>query len=372
MTFRSRLTLWYAAILFASTFLISVLTYRQIGIEMRENDAQSAERRAQEEKKGRVETTAVVFWCGIPAALLGLAGGWWLMRKAMAPVVTLTQAAARVHDHNLSERLTRSGNGDEFDQLTDVFNGMISRLDGSFTRIREFTLHASHELKTPLTVMRGELETALAEETDPIRRERITSQLDEIQRLTKIVDGLTLLTKADAGQIELKHEPISLDELVRDSFADAQILALPNSIFVELNRCDQAAILGDRHRLRQLLLNLTDNAVKYNVPHGQISMSLQSNGQLAELRISNTGPGVASELQERVFDHFFRGEASHSNEVEGCGLGLTICRWIVTVHGGTIRLNSLPKKLTTVTVQLPIASGAASKVLQREPVTDIA
>ncbi len=356
MTLRSRLTLWYAGILFASTFLISGLTYRQMAIETRESDAQSADRRAQE-KRGQAEVVAVIFWWGIPAALLGLAGGWWLMRKAMAPVVTLTHAAAGIHERNLSERLARSGNGDEFDQLTDVFNAMVARLDGSFNRIREFTLHASHELKTPLTVMRGELETALAEEADPIRRERMTSQLDEIQRLAKIVDGLTLLTKADAGQIELKHEPVSLDELVRDNFADAQILAQPNSIAAELNRCDKITVLGDRHRLRQLLLNLTDNAIKYNLPQGCISMSLEREGAIAELRISNTGPGVPPELQERVFDHFFRGEASHSSEVEGCGLGLTIARWIVSAHGGSIRLTSHPQKLTTVTVRLPIAGG---------------
>src|SRR6202041_425746 len=115
----------------------------------------------------------------------------------------------------------RSGNGDELDRLTEVFNAMTARLDNSFNRIREFTLHASHELKTPLTVMHGELETALREETGA-NRERLLSQLDEVQRLTKIVDGLSLLTKADAGLITLKRETIRLDELVRDSYADAK------------------------------------------------------------------------------------------------------------------------------------------------------
>ena len=147
---------------------------------------------------------------------------------------------------------------------------MLARLDDSFKRIREFTLHASHELKTPLTVLCGETETALRDESlPPAERERAASQLDELRRLARIVDGLTLLAKADAGQVALKLEPVRLDELVRDNFADAQILAEPQGIQVELAACEEISVRGDRHRLRQLLLNLADNAVKYNQPQGR-------------------------------------------------------------------------------------------------------
>ena len=143
--------------------------------------------------------------------VLALGGGWWLMRKALAPVAALTQAAERITEHNLGERLQRTGNGDELDRLTEVFNAMTERLERSFTKMREFTLHASHELKTPLTVIHGELETALQETAlDQARRSRLESELDEIQRLTKIVDGLTLLTKAGAGQITLTRESVSV------------------------------------------------------------------------------------------------------------------------------------------------------------------
>src|SRR5437660_192624 len=139
----------------------------------------------------------------------------------MAPVAAITDAASRINESNLNTQLPRTGNGDELDRLTEVFNAMTARLDNSFNRIREFTLHASHELKTPLTVMHGELETALRDGSDSTHnRENLLSQLDEVQRLTKIVDGLSLLTKADAGQITLKREPVRLDELVRDSLAD--------------------------------------------------------------------------------------------------------------------------------------------------------
>ena len=189
--------------------------------------------------------------------------------------------------------MPRTGNGDELDRLTEVFNAMTVRLDDSFNRIREFTLHASHELKTPLTILCGETETALRDELlTPAQREQATSQLDELRRLARIVDSLTLLAKADAGQITLAFEPVRLGELVRDNFADAQILAEPHNITVKLENCEDVTVLGDRHRLRQLLLNLADNAIKYNEPHGRVTMCLRRTQMIfLEFTITNTGVG---------------------------------------------------------------------------------
>jgi signal transduction histidine kinase len=357
MTIRTRLTLWYAAILFSSILLISILSYHELVAEKiaEHSDPKSAASEQDEQDEGLGDVAQIALWCGIPAALLGLGGGWWLMRKAMGPVKALTEAAAKIHEGNLHVQLPRTGNGDELDKLTEVFNAMTTRLDNSFNRIREFTLHASHELKTPLTVMHGELETALRDET-PDNRDRLLSQLDEVQRLTKIVDGLSLLTKADAGLITLKQEPVRLDDLVRDSYADAQILAQPCDVQVELVDCKEVSLHGDRHRLRQLLLNLTDNAIKYNRPKGNVTIVLQRADGMAELKIANTGPGIPTELQTRVFDRFFRGDSSHNNAVDGCGLGLSIAQWIVTAHRGTIQITSRPGELTTVAVRLPLTA----------------
>jgi signal transduction histidine kinase len=203
--------------------------------------------------------------------------------------------------------------------------------------------------------LRGETETALRDESlSAAERERLVSQLDELQRLARIVDGLTLLAKADAGQVALKAEPLRLDELVREAYADAQILAEPPHIQVALAACEEIPIRGDRHRLRQLLLNLADNAVKYNQPQGSVTMNLRRANGAAEFTIANTGPGIPPESLPRVFDRFYRGDPAHSNAVEGCGLGLSIARWIASAHHGTIHIESVPEEQTTVIVRLPL------------------
>ena len=246
MTIRTRLTLWYAGILTVSLLVIGLGTFQEIDERLRH------EHRREAEEHALAEAGEMVFQVGLPAILLGLLGGWWLTRRALSPVAGLTDAVKNIHERNLRESLPRTHNGDELDRLTEVFNGMLARLDDSFNRTREFTLHASHELKTPLTVLCGETETALRDESlSPAERERAASQLDELRRLARIVDGLTLLAKADAGQVALKLEPVRFDELVRDNFADAQILAEPHGIQVELTTGEEITVQGDRHRLRQ-------------------------------------------------------------------------------------------------------------------------
>ena len=356
MTIRTRLTLWYAGILILSLVIIGIGTYQEIDEQMRHAH------RSEPTERAIGETSEMVFQVGLPAVLLGLLGGWWLTRRALGPVKKLTDAATKIHERNLREPLPRTRNGDELDQLTKVFNDTLARLDDSFKRIHEFTLHASHELKTPLTILCGEIETTLRDESlPPAGRERLLSQLDEVRRLSKIVDGLTLLAKADAGQVAMQFENVRLDELVRDNFADAQILAEPQFIKVELQKCDEISVRGDRHRLRQLLLNLADNAVKYNQPQGSVMMNLRRDGDFAELTISNTGAGIPAEVVPRVFDRFFRGDPAHSQTVDGCGLGLSIAQWIVSAHNGTITIESATTKPTIVTVRLPLEAPAGKK-----------
>jgi signal transduction histidine kinase len=347
VTIRARTTLWYAGVFLISALLIAGLCVHEM------YEYRHGEEKAEESWD---DVFRAVVWIAIPTIVLSVGGGWWLMRRALAPVAALTRAAEGITEKNLDQPLPRAGNGDELDRLTEVFNAMTARLHNSFTRVREFTLHASHELKTPLTVLCGESETELQDESlTPQQRERCASRLEELRRLSRIVDGLTLLAKADSGLVSLNRAPLSFDALVQDSFADTQVLAQASGIRVSLNPCEPAPLVGDAHRLRQLLLNLADNAVKYNQPDGSIAMALRRSNGSAEFSISNTGPGIAAEALPRVFDRFFRGDSAHSNDVEGCGLGLSLAQWIVSAHNGTIQIASDPGKLTTVTLRLPIS-----------------
>jgi signal transduction histidine kinase len=347
-----RLVLWYSGIVLLGLLLVSAWGYFEM-VSVHPEVTQALASRGHTPLEEIVEALLIG---GIPMLALSLSGGWFLMRRAMSPLSTLASEVERVTPDTLHHRLTRTGNGDELDRLAGVFNSMISRLADSFHHIRDFTLHASHELKTPLTVMRAMIESRLRDQ--PLMtsgdREFLQEQINEIDRLSRIADGLTFLAKADAGQVRMKREPVALHQLVRDSFADARILAGARDIKVTMEKCDELSIRGDRHRLRQLLLNLTDNAIKYNQPAGGIAISLRRESDRAELVISNTGPGIPPEKLQRVFERFYRCDAAHGDEVEGCGLGLCIAQWIVQAHGGMISIVSDPGVLTSVTVRFPL------------------
>ena len=355
MTVRTRLTFWYAGILSLSLFLMGWGTYQEIDEQLRH------EHRHRPAERALSEAMEMLVQVGLPALALGLAGGWWLTRRALAPVIKLTTAVQAVRETNLAQEIPRTGNGDELDRLTHVFNDMMVRLDDSFKRTREFTLHASHELKTPLTILCAEMETVLREDSaSAAERDRVASQLDELRRLARIVDHLTLLAKADAGQVPLQLEPLPFDELVRDNFDDLKILAEPHSIQVRLSACQPAMVLGDKHRLRQMLLNLADNAIKHNRPNGSVELSLTCEPGWAVFTIQNSGPGIPPGQLPRVFDRFFRIQAEQTEQTEntvsreGSGLGLSIVRWIVVAHHGAITLDSVPEKTTIASLRLPL------------------
>ena len=350
MTIRKRLTLWYAGVLLASIFLMAGVMYFEFVIErgwMRKG--------IEPQEPVEQEIAEIVLFYGVPTALLTVLGGWWLLKRALAPLDQLALAAEKLHIDNLNEPLPQTGNGDEVDRLSKVLNSANVRLKDSFKRIQEFTLNASHELKTPLAILQGEIEMAMNDAASSItQREMYASQLDEIQRLARIVEGLTLLAKADAGQISLASDLVRLNDLVEESVADAKILAQQTGIKVSLLKCDDVTVRGDRDRLRQLFLNLTDNAIKYNKPQGRVDISLVQNGTEPELVISNTGPGIPADQIDHVFDRFFRGDKSHNGAIQGSGLGLSIGQWIVYAHRGEIEINSLPSAMTTVKVTLPL------------------
>jgi signal transduction histidine kinase len=351
MSIQQQLTLHYAVVVLLAIMLLAGLAHHEFVTEKRLRVALDPRVQAEVE---RSEMMQVVVCASIPIMLVA---GWWWIRRSLQPLSNLARQVEQIQIDTLREALPRTGNSDEIDRLTEAFNSMAARLDQSFQQVCWFALHASHELKTPLTVMRGELESAVqhAQSYTPKQRDCMHSLLDEIQRLTKIVDGLSLLTKADTGQLALKREPVSLAELIHESYEDALILAEPHQVQVKLVDCDDLTVKGDRHRLRQLFLNLTDNAVKYNHPGGVVTMALRGVKSLAQVEISNSGAGIPRALLAHIFDRFVRGDTAREKAAEGCGLGLSIAHWITQAHGGTIQVSSDVGQMTVVTVRLPLA-----------------
>ena len=343
MTIRTRLTLWYAGMLLGSLLLMGgVLHYELVTERERQTDAVV-------ESPGKQIADVLLFY-GLPTVLVLVLGGSWLMRRALRPVETLTAAAERVHAGNLAERIALSGRGDELDRLAGVFNEMLARVEAGIASVRDFTLHASHELKTPLTILSAETELALCDPATPLsERERLASQFEEIRRLASLVDALSLLAKVDAGLPLIAREPLRLDEMLRAAVEDARLLAAPHGITIELTHCDPAPLDGDRASLRQVLLNLLDNAVKHNQPSGWVRVELRAGPDDFTLSIENTGAPIPPELVPRIFDRFVRGP----NAREGSGLGLSITQTIVEAHGGTITCILRAECGARFTIQLP-------------------
>ncbi|MES2470570.1 MAG: ATP-binding protein [Verrucomicrobiota bacterium] len=289
----------------------------------------------------------------VPFVLLG-AVSWWLIHRSLAPVVKLTEAAEHIHEDSLHRRLPLLGTGDELDRLTSVMNDMTGRLETSFARVREFTLHASHELKTPLTILRSGFEQSLSRHdlSEPMR-DQIISWVDEVDRLNRVVSGLTLLTQADAGQVTLMTEEVALHDLLRDAASEAEILGQSLNLTVAVVLQDTITLKADRHRLRQLLLNLTDNAVKYNREGGYIRYGLKREGSHALLIVESGGRGIPGDELPHIFNRFYRSSTSRGSGLDGVGLGLSICQWIAHAHGGEITATSVPDH-TVVTLRLPL------------------
>jgi signal transduction histidine kinase len=341
MKIRVRLTLWYAGMLLGSLLLMGgVLRYELVG----------------EYERGRIpespaeKISDILLFYGLPTVVVLILGGSWLIRRALRPVETLTAAAERVHAGNLSERIQGSGRDDELDRLAGVFNAMLARVEAGITSVREFTLHASHELKTPLTILSAETELALGNPAlSAGERDRLTSLYEEIRRLAALVDALSLLAKVDAGLPIITREPLQLDELLRVAVDDARVLAGPQSITIELIGCDVVSLNGDRAGLRQVLLNLLGNAVKHNRTGGWVRVDLRSDPEKSTLSIENSGSSIPRELIPRIFDRFVRGPG----EKEGSGLGLSITKTILDAHGATIACNNRPEPSVQFVVQIP-------------------
>lgn len=303
----------------------------------------------------------VLLTVAVPIALaVSLAGGWFLAGWALRPVDAITLAAQRIAGGDLSQRLTMPTTADEIGRLAATFNDMIGRLDASFRQIRQFTSDASHELRTPLTVMKGETELVLRRPR-PVEdyRSVLESNLEEIDRMTHIVDELLFLSRADMGEVKMESLPVALESLVEDIHRQATLLGQDRNVEVLLGTVMPAVVQGDELRLRELLLNLVENAVKYSHPGGKVEIALITDERQARLSVADQGIGIAPEDQTRIFDRFFRTDVARAHTKKGTGLGLAICEWIAEAHHGRIDVKSAVGHGSTFTVTLPLAPPAA-------------
>lgn len=296
----------------------------------------------------------------IPVVLLLASwGGRLLASKALKPVDELTRAAQTIEAKNLKERVEVPATQDELARLAETFNQMISRLDEAFERERRFTEDASHELRTPLAVVRNEIEVALRRERSADEYRLVLQRcLEELVRLTKLVDDLLMLARSDTGELMLDRQVIHLDHLCQEMVEYVRPLAEERELKLDLSVSNGPVLIqGDARRLKQLLLNLLDNAIKYTPAGGRMTVAVERQENMAAVDVTDTGCGIPAEDLPYIFDRFYRRRHKVEEQATGFGLGLAICKWIVEAHGGTIEVASELGQGTRFTFHIPVLEG---------------
>jgi heavy metal sensor kinase len=290
-------------------------------------------------------------------AAMALGGGYLLVKRALLPVDQIAASAERISSANLSERLPVAQSGDELQRLTVALNHMMERLDSAFQYSRRFVADASHELRTPLTVLRGELESLVQEPTLSAEwHERLGSALEEVERLTNIVEGLFAISRLDAGEAAAEWVKFDLAGLATSTADQMTLLAEDKNIAVACEANGNVWVEGDRARMKQVVVNLLDNAIKYTDRGGTVALTVGVRDRKALLEVSDTGIGIPPEVLPRVFERFFRVDKARSREQGGAGLGLSIVKSICAAHQGRVEASSIPGQGSRFRVELPLAS----------------
>lgn len=283
---------------------------------------------------------------GLPLAVAIIAGGGWLLvRRALQPVAEITRAAEQITQHNTSERVPVPRTGDELEKLSLSLNRMIARLDDAFRNSTRFVADASHELRTPLTILHGELEMLAEDAQLPSEtRERVFSMLEEVARLGKIVEQLFALSRLDAGEAQTVWQSLDLAEMARTTADQMSLLAEDKQIAIACDAQAPVLVEGDPVRLKQIVVNLLDNAIKYTPANGSIQLSVNALNQQAILEVSDNGLGIPAEALPHVFERFYRVDQSRPNDSGSAGLGLSIVKSICSAHGAEVEVQSALRK----------------------------
>jgi len=300
------------------------------------------------------------FALGLPLIVaLAIGGGYLLMRRALRPVDEIRQKAAQITSRNLSERLPVVHTGDELERLATDLNRMIERLEESFSQINRFSADASHELRTPLTILQGELESiAQDHQRSPADiRDTIGSALEETQRLAKIVENLLAISRLEAGEARRQSERLDFAELARSTAEQMRLLAEEKHISLNCDGAEPVEVEGDPARLKQVVVNLLDNGIKYTPDGGTVSISVVQRNNHAVLEVGDSGIGISAVDLPHIFDRFYRADKARSRQMGGTGLGLSIARSICLAHEGRITVESTEGKGSIFRVEIPLANG---------------
>jgi heavy metal sensor kinase len=302
----------------------------------------------------------------IPFALIVAGfGGWFLARQSLSPVVAMADRARRMGAEDLTARLPVANPRDELGRLAAAFNDLLTRLEASMTQQRQFMADASHELRTPVATARTAATVALQLPRRDEREYREALDLVEQQttRLSRIVDDMFTLARADAGNYPIQRTPLYLDEVVDDVARAARVLAAARRVSVTTEVTPSAAFTGDEDLIRRLLGNLIDNAVRYAPDDSTVAIVLSKSTSVYRITVSDTGPGIPADAQPHIFERFYRGDAARRRgPSDGAGLGLALARWIAQVHGGDVTLTNSSAAGTTFTVELPAFISRSSAV----------
>jgi heavy metal sensor kinase len=293
------------------------------------------------------------------------AGGYWLSRRALAPVDAIVRTARAVSGTNLDSRLEKLNTGDELQRLSDTLNEMLDRIERAFLRVTQFTADASHELRTPISLMRTEAELALRKSRgEGEYKDALRHILLEAERTTGLIEELLALARADSGRETLNMHPVDLRETLRTIAGDwLQVAALRNLQFTESIVASDCFVQADETALRRVVNILLDNAFKYTLPPGTVQLALAQRNGRATITVRDTGVGIAAEEQSKIFERFYRVDKARSRELGGAGLGLSIAQWIVVQHQGSIEVESHPGRGSVFRVEVPLSPVAVRSPL---------
>jgi heavy metal sensor kinase len=293
-------------------------------------------------------------WLIPTGVLLAAIASWFMAGKALEPVAALGKAASEIGPSRLDRRLPVRGTDDELDKLAVQFNETLARLEKAVGEMKQFTASISHELRTPLAILRGEAEVALMETNSADQYRRVlASQLEEFERLTRMINQLLTLARAESGEVKIANEQVNISAMVRTLTEQLEPVAASKSVSLSCNCDSDITVTGDSAWIERVILNLADNAIKFTRPGGHVKLSVSQAGQTATLDVEDDGIGIPKEALPHIFERFYRADASRANRADGAGLGLSLVKWAVDQHHGSIYVDSAANRGSRVRVTLP-------------------